>query len=95
MLENIISNTLEVRNWRMSQLPSDKASCCNACLTIKSLRIPIIIDPQELAFTWISKMGSKMKMKNDESNQFKMIRAGDKQSLKNIEKAVELGWIVL
>jgi len=86
---------MEIRNWRICHLPSDKVSLCNACLATKSLRIPIIIDPQELAVLWITKMGAKMKMKNDESNQFKSIKAGDKQTLKTIEKAVELGWTVL
>jgi len=78
VLENIISSSLEIRNWRVCSLPSDKVSACNACLATKSLRIPIIIDPQELATAWITKLGSKMKMKNDESNQFKLIKVGDK-----------------
>lgn len=94
-LENIISNSLEIRNWRVNGLPTDKVSCCNACLATKSLRIPIIIDPQELAFAWMSKMGSKMKMKNDESNQFKMVKAGDKTLTKVVEKALELGWTIV
>jgi len=36
-----------------------------------------------------------MKPKIDESNQFKSIKAGDKQGLKTIEKAIEFGWTVL
>lgn len=79
----------------MCNLPSDKVSACNAVLATKSLRYPIIVDPQELAVSWISKLGSKMKMKNDESNQFKMIKVGDKNYLKMIEKAIELGSTIL
>jgi len=48
-LEDILSDKLEVRNWRVCNLPSDKVSLCNACLATKSIRFPIIIDPQELA----------------------------------------------
>jgi len=50
-----------------------------------------MIDPQELAFTWISKLGGKMKAKQDESNTFRLVKAGDKQSIKTIEKAIEFG----
>jgi len=54
-----------------------------------------MIDPQELAFQWLSKLGAKMKSKPDESNQFKLVKAGDKQSIKTIEKAIEQGWTIL
>jgi len=86
---------MEMRYWRICNLPSDKVSGCNACLITKSLRIPIIIDPQELAVTWLSSFGSRMKQKIDESNQFKSVKAGDKQGVKTIEKAIEFGWTVL
>jgi len=95
-LENLISSNLEVRNWRVCNLPSDKVSICNACLATKSLRYPIMIDPQELAYSWLTRLGSKkMKTKNEELNQFKAIKAGDKQALKSIEKGIEFGWTIL
>jgi len=76
-------------------LPSDKVSCANACVATRSQRIPILIDPQELAYSWLAKMGSKLKPKPDDSNQFKLVKNGDKQSVKTIEKAIEYGWMVL
>lgn len=48
-IDNILASQIEVRNWRVSGLPSDKVSCANACLATRSQRIPILIDPQELA----------------------------------------------
>jgi hypothetical protein len=37
-LDTILSDPLEVRNWRVNGLPSDKVSICNACLATKSTR---------------------------------------------------------
>ena len=36
-----------------------------------------------------------MKPRPDDSNQFKMIKCGDKQLIKTIEKAIEMGLTVL
>jgi len=88
-IDSILASQLEVRNWRVNGLPSDKVSCANACIATRSQRIPILIDPQELAYSWLAKMGSKLKPKPDDSNQFKLVKNGDKQSVKTIEKAIE------
>jgi dynein heavy chain len=40
-------------------------------------------------------MGNKLKPKPDDSNQFKLVKNGDKQQIKTIEKAIEYGWMVL
>lgn len=48
-MEDVLSDSFEIRNWRIYSLPSDKVSTCNAIIATKSLRVPIIIDPQELA----------------------------------------------
>jgi len=34
-------------------------------------------------------MGNKLKPKPDDSNQFKLVKNGDKQQIKTIEKAIE------
>mmetsp|Transcript_28154 Transcript_28154/g.23616 ORF Transcript_28154/g.23616 Transcript_28154/m.23616 type:complete len:111 (+) Transcript_28154:149-481(+) len=95
-MEEVLSDTFEIRNWRMYNLPSDKVSTCNAIMATKSLRVPILIDPQELAYSWLCKMGSKMKNKGDgDSSQFKAVKAADKQSIKTIEKAIESGWHIV
>lgn len=95
-MEEVLSDNFELRSWRIYSLPSDKVSTCNAIMATKSLRVPILIDPQELAYTWLTKMGSKMKNKGDgDSSQFKAIKAADKQSIKTIEKAIESGWHVV
>jgi len=94
-LHNILSNNLEVRDWKVYNLPSDKVSICNACLATRSLRYPIIIDPQELAYLWLSKLGNSLKVNHDESNQFRSIKYGDKKMIKTIGQSIESGWIVL
>lgn len=48
-MDEVLSDSFEIRNWRMFSLPSDKVSTCNAIMATKSLRVPIMIDPQELA----------------------------------------------
>jgi len=45
----VMSDNFEIRNWRIYNLPSDKVSTCNAIIATKSMRVPILIDPQELA----------------------------------------------
>ena len=70
-------------------LLSDKVSIANACLATRSLRIPILIDPQELAYSWLAKMGNRLKPKQNDSNYFKLVKNGDKQQVKTIERAIE------
>lgn len=94
-LFNILSNSLEVRDWKVYNLPSDKVSICNACLATRSLRYPIIIDPQELAYLWLSKLGNSLKAHQDDSNQFRSVKYGDKKMIKTIAQSMESGWIVL
>jgi len=48
-MEDVMSDNFEIRNWRIYNLPSDKVSTCNAIIATKSMRVPILIDPQELA----------------------------------------------
>jgi len=48
-MDEVLSDNFELRAWRIYNLPSDKVSTCNAIMATKSLRVPILIDPQELA----------------------------------------------
>lgn len=94
-LDRILSDPLEVRNWRVNGLPSDTVAVCNACLSTKSTRFPILIDPQELAYTWLTNLGSTFRPKEDDSNNFKSVKHEKKDKNKTIAKAIETGWIVL
>lgn len=90
----MLSSDIEIKNWKVSNLPSDPTSLDNAVIITRSLRFPIIIDPQELAYNWLTKNFSKLKSKED-VNQFKIIKCGEKQSIKTIEKAIEHGYQIL
>ena len=48
-MDEVLSDNFELRAWRIYNLPSDKVSTCNAIMATKNLRVPILIDPQELA----------------------------------------------
>jgi len=79
---------MEVSTWLLCSLPSDKVSLSNACLATNSIRFPIIIDPQELAFKWIKEIGDRMKPVDD-SNLFKALKHGGKDCFKTITKGME------
>jgi len=58
-IEEVICNVLEVQNWRICGLPSDWVSVGNAVIAIKSLKVPLIIDPQQQGIKWIKNMSNK------------------------------------
>jgi len=95
LIEDILSNKMEVSGWRICNLPSDKVSLSNACMATNSIRFPIIIDPQELAYMWLKNVGDRMKPLPDDSNNFKAVKHGNKDFFKLIMKAMELGWMIL
>lgn len=94
-LDRILSDPLEVRNWRVNGLPSDQVAICNACLATKSTRFPILVDPQELAYTWLGNLGATFRPKEDDSNNFKAVKHEKKDKNKIIFKAIETGWTVM
>jgi dynein heavy chain len=52
-LRSTLGNEVEIRDWGINGLPSDTVSIDNGIMTTKSDRVPLMIDPQTQANTWI------------------------------------------
>ena len=51
-----MASQMEIREWAISGLPSDKVSIDNAIMTTRAHRWPLLIDPQFQALNWLKKM---------------------------------------
>jgi len=51
-----MSSQMEIREWAIGGLPSDKVSIDNAIMTTRAHRWPLLIDPQFQALNWLKKM---------------------------------------
>jgi dynein heavy chain, axonemal len=60
-----MSSQMEIREWAISGLPSDKVSIDNAIMTTRAHRWPLLIDPQFQALNWLKKTN---KSSQDASN---------------------------
>ena len=56
---NFISNSQEIQDWIMNDLPNDQTSKENAVIIKYGINYPLIIDPQDQAFNWINTMSKK------------------------------------
>jgi dynein heavy chain len=54
-LRSSLSDSLQVQEWVIQGLPSDKVSIENAIILSRSSRWPLIIDPQKQASKWLKK----------------------------------------
>ena len=52
-LQNILCEQMQIRDWNYAGLPADDLSVENAIMTVRSMRWPLIIDPQMQANRWI------------------------------------------
>ena len=64
-------------------LPADVTSINNALLVSRSLKPPLMIDPQEQAVHWIKSM--------DARNNLKVVHPGDSRLLNVLEACLRLG----
>ena len=90
LLKNALSNELQVQNWHLQNLPTDKGSIENAIIISHSFKWPLLVDPQSQAFKWISKM------KLQDKSQLVMIKPGFEEFYAVVENALFLGhslWI--
>ena len=82
---NVVDCVSEI--WNQTQgLPSDMSAAENAAMTLKSLKYPLVIDPQLIAINWL---------KQKEGNNLLVGRMGQKDLLKNVLSAVSSGQLFL
>ncbi len=48
-----MGDAVQVREWQINGLPTDRVSTDNAILVTRGKRWPLMIDPQEQAKKWI------------------------------------------
>jgi dynein heavy chain len=51
-----LGDPVEIRKWGICGLPSDTVSVVNAIFTMKSHRVPMLIDPQFQGNNWLKKL---------------------------------------
>jgi dynein heavy chain len=52
-LMETMGDAVQVREWQINGLPTDRVSTDNAILVTRGKRWPLMIDPQEQAKKWI------------------------------------------
>eukprot|EP00761_Pharyngomonas_kirbyi_P008673 gb/GECH01008685.1/.p1 GENE.gb/GECH01008685.1/~~gb/GECH01008685.1/.p1 ORF type:complete len:4033 (+),score=845.30 gb/GECH01008685.1/:1-12099(+) len=82
-LDTTLSEPVEIREWNISGLPTDKLSVDNAIIASRSSRWPLMIDPQGQANSWIKSIQAK--------NGLKVINLSDPNYLRSVENAIRLG----
>ncbi len=67
-LVSLLSDPVQVREWQINGLPSDRVSTGNALMVTRGLRWPLLIDPQEQAKRWIKKTENANSKKTSSSS---------------------------
>jgi len=62
-LVEVMGDPVEISEWNMNSLPSDKTSLENGILTTKAERYPLCIDPQQQANKWIKSLYKEKDLK--------------------------------
>jgi dynein heavy chain len=84
LLEDLLTNDVEISKWTSESLPPDELSIQNGILTTQANRYPLCIDPQQQALTWIRK--------KEEKNNLKVATFNDPDFLKQLELAIKYGY---
>ena len=85
-LESVLASPMQVRKWRMNGLPSDSFSTENGIVLSRSLRWPLLMDPQGQGNRFV-----KNNEVSDESKSLKTVKASDADFLRCVENAVQFG----
>ena len=83
----ILSTEAEVAEWNSQGLPDDRVSVENGAIVVNTARWPLIIDPQLQGIKWIRE-------KESDSN-LVVVRLGQKDMLRRLERAIDSGDPVL
>jgi dynein heavy chain len=85
----ILTNPAEVALWNENGLPADKVSTENGAIVENSARWPLMIDPQLQGIAWVrNKEGG-------EDRNLAIVRLGQKDLLRKLERALENGHTIL
>ncbi|WIA37814.1 hypothetical protein OEZ86_014676 [Tetradesmus obliquus] len=82
-LSGILSTPLELLEWGCQGLPSDAVSVENALIATRGVRWPLMIDPQDQAYSWVRAKERALGLV--------VVRASDPGLLRQVEGAVQLG----
>jgi dynein heavy chain len=86
---NILATPAQIAGWQSDNLPADAVSTENGCIVQNSARWPLIIDPQLQGIAWIKEKES------DPARDLKIVRLGQKDLVRKLERAIENGTSVL
>ena len=73
--------------WNSEGLPADQVSIENACIVSNTARWPLMIDPQLQGITWVRE--------KEKANNLVVMRLGQKNMLRTLERAIDTGQPVL
>ena len=82
-----IGDPVKLLSWHLDGLPNDSLSDENAIIAVEALRVPLLVDPVGQATNWLSNMLKEQ--------QIQMVKAHDKDVMRRIENAIQIGWPVL
>ena len=85
----ILTSAAKIAEWQSCSLPADAVSTENGTIVSNSKRWPLLIDPQLQGISWL-----KQKEAAPERN-LKICRLGQKDLLRNLERALENGYTIL
>ena len=86
-LIRLMTDSVQVQDWRNSGLPHDNHSTQNALFIQHTFQWPFIIDPQQQAMKWIKG--------KEKENIVKIIKANDPNLMRTVENSIRLGETVI
>ena len=88
-----LADQVQMRNWKLCELPQDSHSVENAIVMAQARRYSLFIDPQGQANKFIKNMGRQTKFAE---NGLDVVKLSDKSFLRSLENGVRFGkWVLL
>jgi dynein heavy chain, axonemal len=84
---SILTHEAQIAQWNSEGLPADQVSVENACIVTNTARWPLMIDPQLQGIAWVRE--------KEKANNLVVIRLGQKNMLRTLERAIDTGQPVL
>ena len=86
-VEKFLGDPVAIRQWGIYGLPNDSLSTENGIIVCSSSRWPLMIDPQTQGNKWIRNM--------EEENNLSIVKLTQKDCMRNMETAIQMGLPVL